>query len=486
MLTRRLSFGGCVLLILSIILFTQALLSVSVLSCKAWAGKDKLVEMVDGVAQEMQLRIGSGSVYFDVKEFQNTVTHEVPILSIQLYHHLQAALARVGFSLAENTAVADYLIQCQFQNNDGKVDFFFKYYKIETPDRFKIINATIKARHLPDDAFEENLETKALMITSKLLDNPAAYRRLVSGHNRLKVFVNPIVESRYKYQSDFSENFLSRIRSQLIKSDFLEIVEPRPIKFRGLSRVKRQSAQIKDLEGSDAVLADADAVMDGTYSVTQNFVSVNLRIRSADGTLLGSVEEELPKEMITFELENLVAKQAATVADVASRENMDSHVKITTDKGGAYQTYIEDEVITFIIQVAKPLYLYVYNIDTHNKVNRLYPEDDTNKAITPGELYTFPPLDADWEIAVTPPFGLDNVVVFACEQALPLPRISDEISSVSFDGEVRGMVRRDKKMALARQGEINPLDLVEYFRGAALLQGAKLYEDNIMITTKAK
>ncbi len=483
---RKLFFGAGMFLMLCLILFVIMVLSLSPLCRGAWAGNEKLVEMVDEVAQEMQHRIGSGSVYFDLKEFQNTITHEVPVLSVQLYHHLQAALARVGFSLAENTAAADYLIQCQFQDSDGRVNFFFKYYKVETPDRFQIINTDIKTKHLPDGAFDENLETKSLKITSKLLDNPAAYRRLVSGRNRLKVFVNPIVESSYGYQSEFSENFLNRIRSQLIKSDFIDIVEPRPMKVRGLSRVKKQSTQITDLKGSDAVLADADAVLDGTYSVAEDFVSVNLRIRSADGTLLGSVEEELPKEMITFGLDNPAAKQAATVADVTSRENMDSRVKITTDKGGAHQTYVEDEVITFILQVAKPLYVYVYNIDSHGKVNRLYPENDANRVINPGKLYTFPPLDADWEIAVTPPFGLENVVVFACEQVLPLPRISELISSVSFDGEVRGMVRRDKKMDLARQGEINPLDLVEYFRGAALLKGAQLYEDNIMITTKAK
>lgn len=478
---QKLSSIKSVLPILWIIVFGQVFLTGIV-----FAQDDPLVEMVEGVAEEMKGKIGQSSVYFDVKEFKHAVTGEIPILSIRLYNHLQAALARVGFTMAENTAVARYLIKCDFQTTDENVDFFFKYCKVETPEQFQIINANIKFHRLPDDTFNENLETKALKIASALLNNPAAYRRLVSGSSRLKIFVNPIVESKHKYQSEFSEHFLNRIRSQLVKSDFIEVVEPKPIRSRSLQRVKKQSSQVKELNASDAVLANADAVLDGVYYVAQDHVSVSLRVRSADGTLLGNVDEDLPKAMISFELDNPVAEKAAVMADVGSQENMDSHVKITTDKGDAYQTYFKNELITFIIQVTDPLYVYVYSIGTDNKVNRIYPEDDTAHAITPGELYTIPPMDADWEIAVMPPFGLDNVVVFASDRPLPLPRISEQISSVSLRGDTKSLVRKEKKIALARKKEINPLDLVEYYRGAALLRNTKLYEDNIMITTKER
>lgn len=478
---RILAFRRSLLPILGIIVLGQLFLTGIVL-----AGDDQLVEMVDGVARKLQSEIGRSSVYFNIKEFKHAVTGEIPILSIRLYNHLQAALTRMGFTMAENTEVARYVIQCNFQTSDENVDFFFKYCKVETPEQFHIINATIKIHRLPDDTFNENLETKALKITSALLNNPAGYRRLISGSSRLKIFINPIVESKYKYQSEFSEHFLNKIRSQLVKSDFIEVVEPKPIKHRSLQRMKRQSSKVKKLNASDAVLADADAVLDGIYYVSEDHVSVSLRVRSADGTLLGNVDENLPKEMISFELNNPVAEKAAVNADVGLRENLDSHVKITTDRGGAFQTYIKDEEITFIIQVTDPLYVYVYSINADNQVNRIYPVDDTANAITPGELYTIPPLDADWDIVVIPPFGLDNVVIFASSRPLPLPRISEQISSVTVEGNKRTLVRKEKKIALAQREEINPLDLVEYYRGAALLKNTELYEDNIMITTKER
>jgi hypothetical protein len=451
-----------------------------------FAGDDKLNEMANKVAHSLIQETGASSVYLNIQNFQNSVTHEIPILSIQLYNQLQAAMTEKGFSFAEDPVDAKYFIACDFQPSGDKVIFFFKYYKTNVPNKFKTIKSTIEIKDLRSDAFTENLETKALKISSRLLDNPAAFRSMVLGNKKLKVFINPIVESNYKYQSDFSENFLNQIKSQLIKSDTVQIIEPKPVKIRTRGFIEGKTSQIKSLETSDAVLADADAVMDGRYYIGINSVNVDLKIRAIDGTVLGSAEEKLPRSIIRLSLDNPAAEQAAEIADVQSQHNDEALVKITTDKGGEYQTYYENETITFMLQVARPLYVYVYDINSKNEVEFIYPKSNTNAALIPGELYTIPSENDDWEIVASPPFGLDNVVIFACEKRLPLPRFSKDIASVSFNKNTRGLVRREKKIALAGRNQINPLDLVEYFRGAALIQDATLYKDNIMITTMAR
>lgn len=448
----------------------------------AWG--DRMNKMTTKVARDMKRNLGSAVVYFDVQAFRNAVTGEIPILSIQLYNQLQAALSETGFQLAEHLADARYLVTCDFQTSGSKVHFYFKYFNAKTPDSFQTIKSSVKLKDLPKDAFMENLETKALKITSAILDNPAAFRRIASDGKRLRVFVNPIVESNYKYQSDFSENFLNKIRSKLIKADAIRLVEPEPVTLRTRGLVKRKSAKVKNLQTSEAILADAEAVMDGKYYVGKTNVTISLKIRTTDGTVIGSAEENIPRAMIALRLDNPVAEKAAQIADVSSQPNSDTVVKISTDKGGAHQIYHAGETITFMLQVAKPLYIYVYNINSNGEVEFLYPDENNNSIFRPGELCTIPPEGANWEIVVSAPFGLDNVILFACEKRLPLPRFSNAIGSVSFNGTTRSLVKKAKKVELARQHRINPLDLVEYFRGAALIKNAALYEDSIMITTK--
>ena len=486
MKNRALSLLQRYLLIGCYLFIGQNILSSFLQTNTAFASDDRLNEMANKVAHSLYQKIGESSVYFNIQDFQNSVTHEIPILSIQLYNQLQAAMTKNGFSLAEELTGAEYLMTCDFQPSGDKVIFFFKYYKTNVPNKFKTVQSTIEIKELRSDAFTENLETKALKISSELLNNPAAFRSMVLGNKKLKVFVNPIVESNYKYQSDFSENFLNQIKSQLIKSDIVQIIEPKPVKIRTRGFIEGKASQIKNLKTSDAILADADAVLDGRYYVGINSVNVDLKIRTIDGTVLGSAEEKLPRSMIRLSLDNPVAEQAAKIAAVPSQHNDEALVRITTDKGGEYQTYYENEAITFMLQVAKPLYVYVYDINSKNEVEFIYPKNNTNTALIPGELYTIPSENDDWEIVASPPFGLDNVVIFACEKRLPLPRFSKDIASVSFNKNTRGLVRREKKVALAGRNRINPLDLAEYFRGAALIQNATLYQDNIMITTMAK
>jgi hypothetical protein len=62
------------------------------------------------------------------------------------------------------------------------------------------------------------------------------------------------------------------------------------------------------------------------------------------------------------------------------------------------------------------------------------------------------------------------------------------VSSRSYEGNVRAIVRKRKQIQtqLSTMENINPKDLVDYFRGAAKKFDAKLYEDSLLLETKAR
>jgi hypothetical protein len=134
-------------------------------------------------------------------------------------------------------------------------------------------------------------------------------------------------------------------------------------------------------------------------------------------------------------------------------------VRISTVKGGAYQVFHEGDLVSFRLLVKRPLYLYVYDINPKGEVSLLYPkagEAETPKL--PGIIQILPEETDSWTIRVEPPFGTDAVKVFASNRKLPLPRISEQVASRSFEGTTRSLQRidnvrqdlADKKLLTAR------------------------------------
>jgi hypothetical protein len=76
-----------------------------------------------------------------------------------------------------------------------------------------------------------------------------------------------------------------------------------------------------------------------------------------------------------------------------------------------------------------------------------------------------------------------------CSRAnLPVPELTQKVSSRSYEGNVRAIVRKRKQIQtqLSTMENINPKDLVDYFRAAAKKFEAKLYEDSLLLETKAR
>jgi len=200
---------------------------------------------------------------------------------------------------------------------------------------------------------------------------------------------------------------------------------------------------------------------------------------------LGSAEETIERALIPYSTVNQTAGALALVADVAGQGSQQM-VKLNTTKGDRFQVYRAGEKVQFLIQVAKPLYVYLYGINAKNEVNQLYPgPGQQEEPLASGRIHTVPGERDSWEIVVEPPFGTDVVKLFASERPLPVPTISDKIAAKSFSGGTRTLARRDViQQELSTQKTINGFDLVDYYKGIAINFGVTLYEDSLFVQTR--
>ena len=86
------------------------------------------------------------------------------------------------------------------------------------------------------------------------------------------------------------------------------------------------------------------------------------------------------------------------------------------------------------------------------------------------------------------PFGMDAVKIFASTVELPIPELTTLVATRSYSGNKRNIVKKRKEIQeeLSDMKSINPRDLVDYYRGVVEKFGSSLYEDTVMVETRAK
>ena len=209
--------------------------------------------------------------------------------------------------------------------------------------------------------------------------------------------------------------------------------------------------------------------------------------RSLKGGVLGSAEETIDRAMIPYSTTNPVTGGLSVVADISGQMEQ-RMVKLNTTKGDRHQVYRAGENLQFLIQTAKPLFVYLFAINEDKQVVRLYPGPfKIQQSLEPGVVHQVPDDRDDWEIVVEPPFGTDVVKLFASDRMLRVPYLSDKVAAKSFSQGTRSLVRRDLiQQELSAQKTIHGLDLVDYFKGVAAQQGAALYEDSLFVQTRPR
>lgn len=376
-------------------------------------------------------------------------------------------------------AEADYLIGATYQRHGDKLRVFFKYHRADGSGR-KSLDYGISMSSLPKDSFKESINTKAYKLAASIL----------LGQGDLRLYISPIKEGHYRYVSEFSNSFTSRVKSQIVRLHReVEVIDQKPIHERlsNTRSIKKKAKQVKDLKSSDAFFVNANSVLEGDYFEGHESVTVNLYLKRLDGTMLNSSTVEIKKSLISSDLQNNTAKMLADLAD-APKEKEHFSVKISTTKGGDYPVYYKGEKIKFYIQVAAPLYVYIYDINSKGQISLLFPyqRGSGQGKLTPGTLYVIPSENDDFEFEVEPPFGMDAVKLFASSTMLPIPRLTRTVTSRSYRGSTRTIVKKRKEIQkeLSSMKSINPRDLVDYYRGIAERLGTCLYEDSLMLETR--
>ena len=439
----------------------------------AFLGKPSLKKITTKVASKLKKDLGPVSIYLRPENFRQAEAEQIPKLSLRLCSFLKAALSKRNFTMAESAEDAAYQLTGTFEQSGENVNFFFEYKAKDSVIKKSIHYATVLSKLSRDD-FEETIDTKALKMAVELQHSARSIKKVLTGTEQTAVFINPIVVRHKNYSTNFSENFLFKIKEGLVKSDMFKIVEK--VRANALTRALKRLEKVKSLKTSDAALAGAQSVLNGVYSVSDDIVTVNITIKDIDGTIISTASEDIPLSLIApSDLQNPQAEKIADMAGTAIKT--DEIVKISTIKGSGQQTFYQDEVIQFLVLVARPLYVYIYNIDSHSKVELLYPPADKQSQLKPGRGYIIPTENANWEIVVDAPYGSDNVKIFASHKPLPFPQLIKNIKSI------RGLTAKKKVQIFTNQKQINPLDLVDYYKGVTTSMGAELYQDSIFIKT---
>lgn len=457
------------------------LLTITSPSHAFWSSEPgSLKELASGVSAELKEKSGSArKLYLDKVNVKDAVSGEPSNLSAFLVNELESALSATGFSFSDFMEQADQVVGANYQLDGERLRVFIKYCPAKDSSRCKTLSATLQKDSLPKDSFSESMDSRLKRLVQK------------AGGNKigLKVFINPVVERKSRYSSEFSEYVTVKARSWLVNSQQFEVLEEQPV-TRSLSNVRGLAAKaksVKNLETSAALFSGADAVLDGYYLEGAGRVTVSMTLKNLKGGVLGSADETIERAMIPYSTVNQTAGSLAEVADVAGEGGLQM-VKLNTTKGDRYQIYKAGEKLQFLIQTAKPLYVYLFDINAKNEVSQLYPGPGQQQVpLGAGQVHTVPGDRDSWEIVVEPPFGTDVVKLFASERPLPTPVISDKVTARAFAGGNRTQGRRDLiQKDLAAQKSINGFDLVDYFKGVAAQQGVLLYEDSLFVQTRPR
>lgn len=438
----------------------------------------KLSDLVTTTARKLALETNAKKVLLYRSDIIDSVTGETcNPFSVYLRDALEAGFSHQGFIMVDDEGDADLRVRASYRRDGALVRVFIKYWW-GADDKYNSLAQRIRADRLPMDAFAENLDVKMKCLVGRLLQE----RRMQ------KIMVNPLLEANDKYASEFSNFLTLKIKTAITEHGMNELVAEKPARrviarTRGLVAAKK----VKNLQTSDAAIAGADAVLEGVYFKSPQGMQLHLELKAMDGAVLASADGDVEKNLITLSLENPQAKDSAKILDVAGSKNA-GKVRVSTTKGGGHSLYYAGQAVQFRLQVAEPLYVYVFTRDAKGATSLLYPyAGDPVRRLQPNRVYTIPGEQDDWEIQVEPPFGLDTVKVFASEVPLPLPRLDRGVRTRSFVGNTRALGRRKKAQTeLADMGSINPVDLVDYFRGAAFTHGTRLYEDSVFVETQAR
>lgn len=108
---------------------------------------------------------------------------------------------------------------------------------------------------------------------------------------------------------------------------------------------------------------------------------------------------------------------AATQFPVAANEPKKIEVGITTHLGDR-QTFVEGDVISFLLSLDRDAYIYLFYQDASGDVYQIIPNQQRRDHFYgKGFFLPIPRSETDFQFKIRPPFGEENLFVFATNNA---------------------------------------------------------------------
>lgn len=153
-----------------------------------------------------------------------------------------------------------------------------------------------------------------------------------------------------------------------------------------------------------------------------------------------------------------------TTTDKHAKAPQSVNIEITTHLGDQ-QSFVEQDIISFLISLDHVAFLYVFYQDASGLVYQLVPgKAQAEHYFQPGFYIPFPPENSAFQFVVQAPFGKEQLWVFASDQG-----------QLEFKG-------RDSGQGI-KQLTQRPLELAASIRGAS---GALYGESRLIIHTHSR
>jgi len=116
----------------------------------------------------------------------------------------------------------------------------------------------------------------------------------------------------------------------------------------------------------------------------------------------------------------LISFSLATETSAEGNLNLKKHQTINieiTSHLGDQQVFVENDIISFFISLDHSAYIYVFYQDASNHVYQLLPnKTQIEHYFNAGDYIPFPAQNSDFQFKIQPPFGKEQLWVFASDQ----------------------------------------------------------------------
>lgn len=295
---------------------------------------------------------------------------------------------------------ANLLTKIWFNIPYKRTDKYYGHINLSNSNEPQIKN-TFKQK---DNDYSHTAKSLASSLIALISEDRATYK--------IETFVDKNTHVRNDISTKFRDEFITALKSnpKNLKIDY------------ELRAIKREIVKNRAFHNND----DNDVyLVKGYLSKSHNNIIAEIHLIDKSGKIRKRLDESFEG---TNKNQTDTLGLGLLVESAGIKTEMKNNVVVfSTDKGNENPVYFKDEIIVFNLNVEKPLYVHVYNIDKDGNANLL---EEGQKLLKPNINYTIPEKNSGWQLVTQAPFGREVIKVFASEKYIPFPNTKNKSESV--------------------------------------------------------